>query len=35
MAEMEVPKSVAEKALVAANGDLKVAYERLIYGEIE
>lgn len=35
MAEMEVPKSVAEKALVEANGDLKAAYEQLIYGENE
>lgn len=32
MAEMEIPKPLAEKALVAGNGDLKAAYEWLIYG---
>lgn len=35
MNEMEVAKSVAEKALVAAEGDLKEAYELLIYGKLE
>ncbi|CAG7845933.1 SubName: Full=Uncharacterized protein {ECO:0000313/EMBL:CCA77991.1} [Serendipita indica DSM 11827] len=33
MAEMEIPKSLAESTLVAANGDLKRAYELLIYGD--
>jgi hypothetical protein len=32
MAEMEIPKSTAEKALIAAKGDLKAAFEWLIYG---
>ncbi|PVG02759.1 hypothetical protein CPB86DRAFT_780176 [Serendipita vermifera] len=32
MTELEIPKSVAEKVLRAANGDVKAAFERLIYG---
>lgn len=32
MTEMEIPKSTAEKALAAAKGDLKGAFEWLIYG---
>jgi hypothetical protein len=32
MVEMEIPKPTAEKALIAAKGDLKGAFEWLIYG---
>ncbi|KAG8759990.1 hypothetical protein FRC14_004432 [Serendipita sp. 396] len=32
MSEMEISKSLAESALVAVNGDLKAAFEWLIYG---
>ena len=35
MAEMEIPKSLAESTLITANGDLTQAYKLLIYGVSE